>query len=259
MPSVVTLTTDFGLQDSYVAEIKAVLLSQVPSVNLVDITHEIPPYNVEAGAFQLLRSYRWFPPSAFHLAVVDPGVGTNRRCLFVRTAHGTFIGPDNGVLLWAIRDAEKASGKKAQGFEIPVREAVRPTFYGRDVFAPFLALHLRGKKSRLLKLNHFVGDEFPEARMFSDRWEGKILYVDHFGNLVTSIPSDKTGPCDAKVKKHRLSMQPNYLSIGDRQAALIAGSHGFWEIAAKKSSAQKLLKVEVGEKVSLFPTKLSKS
>src|SRR5689334_17338345 len=103
MPNLVTLMTDFGLKDSYVAEVKGVILSQVPSATIVDITHEVPPYQITAGAFQLLRSYRWFPASAYHLCVVDPGVGTDRRCLFVRTAYGSFIGPDNGVLMWAVR------------------------------------------------------------------------------------------------------------------------------------------------------------
>lgn len=250
----VTLMTDFGLKDSYVAEVKAVLLSQVPNLTIVDLTHEIPAFNISAGAFQLFRSYSYFPATAFHLAVVDPGVGTERKCLFIRTSLGSFIGPDNGLLNWAVEDAEKRCGRKSQIFEIPIRSAVRPTFYGRDVFAPFLATHLRGKKARLLRLNEVAGESFPEAELQGTMWEGTILCEDHFGNLVTSVSFEKSGPCEARIGKTRLTAAPNYLSIPNKRCALIQGSHGFWEIAAKKERAATLLKLKVGDSIHLFPS-----
>lgn len=257
--ALVTFTSDFGLKDSYVAEVKAVLLSQVPSLTIVDVSHEVPAHNIEAGAFQVFRSYRWFPPSAFHLVVVDPGVGTERKCLFVRTSHGTFIGPDNGVLLWAIEDAEKNGKKKAQVFEIPVRQAVRPTFYGRDVFAPFLASHLKGRKARLEKMSEIVGESFPEPDLVENHWVAKALYIDHFGNIVTNLPIESARYLELKWKKKKILQSPNYLSIPTGECALVAGSHGFWEIAARETSAQKLLKLSVGDVLHLIPTKIPKN
>ena len=161
MPQLVTLLTDFGTEDSYVAEMKAILFSQLPTLNVVDITHHIPPFDIERGAFQLLRSYGWFPAPTYHLAVVDPGVGSQRKCLYISTAHGHFIGPDNGVLLWAVRDAERRKKKPALIYEIPVPPETLPTFNGRDVLAPFLANLLRGKKMRLRRLEQMAGREFP--------------------------------------------------------------------------------------------------
>lgn len=247
-----TFTSDFGTTDSYVAEVKGVLLSQLPSLTVVDVTHEIPPHDIKNGAFQVLRSYRYFPRDAYHLVVVDPGVGTDRKCLFVRTNHGTFIGPDNGVLLWAVQDAEKRGGKKASIFEIPVRQAVRPTFYGRDVFAPFLTSHLRGKKARLLRLDAMLGKPFPEAEVDGEDWKGTLLYIDHFGNCVTNVPIENTAGVEMKFKRKKITQSPNYQSIPKGECALVAGSHGFWEIAAKETSAQKLLKLSVGDTIHLL-------
>lgn len=257
--ALVTFTSDFGTRDSYVAEVKGVLLSHIPSLTLVDITHEIPAHAIHTGAFQLYRSYSWFPPSAYHLVIVDPGVGSERKCLFVRTGHGTFIGPDNGVLNWAVQDAEKRSQKQKQIFEIPVRNAVRPTFYGRDVFAPFLASHLKGRKARLQKLSEMAGEPLPEAALFRDHWRGVVLHADHFGNIITNIPIEHTGNVELRWKRRRISQSSHYLSIPPGECALIAGSHGFWEIAAKETSAQKLMKLSVGNPIHLFPTKLPRN
>lgn len=257
--AVVTFTSDFGTKDSYVAEVKAVLLSQVPSVTLVDVTHEIRPFAIESGAFQLFRSYRWFSQAAYHLVVVDPGVGTDRRCLFIRTGHGTFIGPDNGVLRWAVEDAEKRTGKKSAVFEIPVRQAVRPTFYGRDVFAPFLASHLKGRKARLQKVEKIAGTSFPEVELEKDHWRGRVLHIDHFGNIVTNFPLEETSDVELCFKKKKILPSPNYQSIRQGDCALVAGSHGFWEIAARENSAERLLKITIGDTLHLFPTKNAKS
>src|SRR5262245_10443235 len=111
MPQIISFLSDFGLRDSYVAEVKAVLLSGFPGAIVVDITHEVPSFDVEAGAFNLYRAYRHFPKGSWHLAVVDPGVGTERRAIYVE-AHGHhFVGPDNGILRWA-------AGEEA-AYEIP--------------------------------------------------------------------------------------------------------------------------------------------
>jgi len=251
MAHLITLLTDFGTKDSYVAEVKGVILSQVPSATIVDITHDIKPYQIEEAAFNLLRAYACFPAHAHHLVVVDPGVGTNRKCIFVKTGHGSFIGPDNGVLLWAIRDAEKFKKKAALAYEIPVVEKAGSTFHGRDVFAPFLVEHLRGKKQRLRRITTLTGREFPKAAHGVGKISGEILYEDHFGNTVTNIPVGKA-PVRANIGRYQVHTAPNYEAIPASKVALVRGSHGFWEFAAHQESSSKRLRLKKGDPITLF-------
>lgn len=256
MRHLVTLTTDFGTTDSYVAEVKAVLLSADRETQIVDVTHQIPAYDIRAAAFQLLRCYRAFPRGSCHLVVVDPGVGTERKCLYVRTAGHHFIGPDNGVLLWAVRDVEEREGTPAECFEIPVPPGTQPTFHGRDVFAPFAARVLRGElPARLTRLSALAGEPFPHARETREGVVAEVLAVDHFGNVVTSAPYVGDREREARVTGHRGSIRtaPNYGSIPKGQAALIRGSHGFWEISMQNASAARKLKLTAGKKVLLRP------
>jgi S-adenosyl-L-methionine hydrolase (adenosine-forming) len=250
MAQIITLLTDFGTRDSYVAEMKGVLLSQLPSATLVDITHDIRPYQIEEAAFNLLRTYAWFPASTFHLVVVDPGVGSNRKCLFVKTAHGNFVGPDNGVLLWAIRDSEKYKKKAAVAYEIPVSERAAPTFHGRDVFAPFICEYLRGKKQRLKRVSTLEGREFPLPAHGVGKISGEVLYEDQFGNTVTNIPTGKSN-VRAIFGKYQVDTAPNYDSIAPGKVALLRGSHGFWEFAGSQDSAAKQLRLKKGDAITL--------
>lgn len=252
---VVTLLTDFGLEDPYVAEVKAVLLASGKNIQLIDLCHDIAPYDIEWGAFQLMRSYRFFPKSTYHLAVVDPGVGGERRCLYVETSHYRFVGPDNGLLLWAVRDCEKREGKRAKVFEIPVPEGTAPTFHGRDIFAPFIVQGWRARGQRLTPIEGMKGREFPGFRELDGRKIGEILGFDHFGNAVTSIAVDKQLKVEAQVghRSERMTSVSAYKAIEDNKAAVIAGSHGFWEIAAKEDSALELLELKQGEQVTVFP------
>lgn len=257
MARLITFLSDFGLQDSYVAEVKAVLLSKLPNVPVVDISHQVPSYNIEWAGFQLRRSYRYFPKGTVHLVVVDPGVGTNRRSLYVKTKHYEFVGPDNGVLAWAAHDCEKNDKKKADIFEIPVPKSAGPTFHGRDVFAPFVT-HLLGKRMPALKkLKSMEGREFPEANKAQGRWVGEILGWDQFGNLVTSIPFEKCHHGEARVAGLRDTIPecPNYMGIEEGKVGLIRGSHGFWEISCRMGSAADLLRVKPGDTVTVFPAK----
>src|SRR6476620_11272589 len=131
---IITLLTDFGTTDAYVAEMKAVLLGAVPEATLVDLTHAVPPGDIRAGAYLLGRSWHRFPAGTVHLSVVDPGVGTTRAALALR-AHGHwFVGPDNGLFTPVLRDAE------VEAVVLPVPAEASPTFHGRDLFAPAAAV-----------------------------------------------------------------------------------------------------------------------
>jgi len=252
---IVTLTTDFGTHDSYVAEVKAVLLAKHPDLTLVDITHEVPPYDVEAGAFQLLRSHLWFPPSTYHLAVVDPGVGTDRKPIYVQTRDFHFVGPDNGLLLWAVRACERRDGVAARWFEIPRAPGMKATFHGRDLFAPFVAMHLERPDSSFPELTEVEGREFPRHVIYEGAWIGQVVHIDRYGNLITSISLSDFENASAEVASlnGRIASVRSYLDIEQGTVGLIRGSHGYWEIAARMGSAAKLLGVKKGERVTVYP------
>lgn len=237
---VVTFLSDFGLRDPYVAEVKAVLLAARKPLTIVDLCHDNPAFDIEWGAFQLLRAYRHFPPGTIHLAVVDPGVGTERRAVYIKTKHFGFVGPDNGILKWAAEDAAVREGTDPSYFDIPVPAGTAPTFHGRDVFAPFIGKLLRGKRQRLRRLSGIVGESFPQ--------EARILLFDVYGNAVTSIPAPQ-GNISIEVKGRALHLYKNYQTIPNEECGVIRGSHGFLEIACRESSAKDRLGLRVGEPV----------
>jgi len=252
----VTFLSDFGLMDPYVAEVKAVLLGAGDTVQILDLTHEVAPFTVNWGAFQLLRSYKYFPKGTVHLAVVDPGVGSPRKALWVKTRDYQFVGPDNGLLRWAVEECEKREKKKAVISEILVGKEVGPTFHARDVFAPFIVSLLRGKKAKTKPLKAMQGKSLPTPTKQGDKWVGEILGQDRFGNLVTSLPFDGKTNFQGRLAGSRegIPVVTNYLQIEKGRIAIIPGSHGFWEIAARHESAAKILHCHAGDPVTLVGT-----
>lgn len=250
-PSLVTLLTDFGIEDSYVAEVKGVILSALPSAQVVDITHAIPPFDTRWGAFQLLRAYDRFPAGTIHLAVVDPGVGGARKCIYGRTGRFHFVGPDNGLLYWAVDTCRKQDKRAAEWFEIPVDKKAAHTFHGRDVFAPFVAKLLWGEAPRLKRLRKVVGESFPICRRLAGKVWGEIIGADRFGNAVTTIPFTERGELEIPRLDKRLKAVPSYDKIPGGELAIIRGSHGFWEIAMNQASAWERLKFERAERVAI--------
>ena len=192
VPPLVTLTTDFGLRDAYVAAMKGVILSICPEARLVDVSHEVAPQDVMEAAFVLRQAVPYFPPEAVHLVVVDPGVGTARRPVALRHGGHRFVGPDNGLFALLL---DGAAPETLVGLDRPAfwrTEAPSTTFHGRDVFAP-VAAHLAAGR-RLAE----VGT--PAAALESLHWalpiadaqglRGWVVHVDHFGNGITNIPRD---------------------------------------------------------------------
>ena len=268
----ITLLTDFGTRDSYVAEMKAVILRLDPRATIVDITHEVAPQAVAEGEVVLGRALRVFAPDAVHVGVVDPGVGTDRRALLLVTPDGRFLAPDNGLLTYAVRDAPEyeeaiASVEFLQTAAMPVpagcaayrlsnealwRKPVSDTFHGRDVFAP-VAAHLS-----LGLPPQDVGEpvaslaclSIPHPRRRGDEIAGHVVHVDRFGNLVTTIGCDALAERDAEVvvRGHSIrGISRSYAEGGELLA--IIGSGGSLEIAARDGSAARMLGVGVGEPV----------
>jgi S-adenosylmethionine hydrolase len=245
---IITLLTDFGLNDSYVAEVKGALLSAAPTAALVDVSHAISPGDVRAGAYLLGRVWHRFPPGTIHLAVVDPGVGTARAALAL-AAHGHFfVGPDNGLLTRVLREAE------VQIVALPTPDSAAPTFHGRDVFAPAAAALAAGAPLTQ------VGEPFtgmPERLVYTEpHYEGKsvvgqVVYVDRFGTLVTNLTTELVPPY-AVVEIEGLEVGPLRRTFGDvPTGGLVAylGSGGEIEIAVRDGSAARRLGMGVGGRI----------
>jgi hypothetical protein len=185
---IITLTTDFGTKDWFVGTMKGVILGIAPRATIVDLTHEIPAGDIRAGAFALAAGYRFFPEGTVHVAVIDPGVGGARKAIGVQTANYLFVGPDNGVLSWALAKEKIKSVRRLENSDYFL-QPISQTFHGRDIFAP-VAAHLScGTLIRKFgpAQDDFVRLRWPQSRMRRNRIEGEVVFVDRFGNAITNI------------------------------------------------------------------------
>jgi S-adenosylmethionine hydrolase len=246
----ITLTTDFGTGDWFVGTMKGVVLNLAPRTTVVDLTHDVAPGDIRAGAFALAASHAFFPRGTIHLAVVDPGVGSRRQAIAVRTSNYFFVGPDNGVLSWSLAK-EKIKAIHAlenQNFFLP---QVSSTFHGRDVFAPVAARLSRGLPIHKLgpRLTDFVRLEWPQPRRSRRHIEGEILYIDRFGNAITNVSSDILNGLDGEpailLKGRRLRISAFYQAVPPGRPVGVIGSSGFLEIAVNGGSAAKVLGLRV--------------
>ncbi len=247
--AIVTLLTDFGLADYYVAAVKGVVLSEAPGVTLVDVSHEVPPGAIATASFLLAAAAPSFPPGTVHLAVVDPGVGSARRLLAV-TAHGQrFLAPDNGLLTPWLAQGEVVAVERPD----LVRPSPGQTFHGRDRFAPLAAFLARG--GTVGELGARVSDAVrlaqppPERR--SGELLGRVVHVDRYGNLVTDLPSAwLVGSFVAEAGGRRIeTLASHYAALPAGQPGLVPGSLATLEISVRGQSAAALLAVGVGAPV----------
>ena len=201
-PLIVTFTTDFGLSDSYVAEMKAAVWAENPDCKLIDVTHLIPPQDVQAGSIVLERVIATFPPRSIHVAVVDPGVGTRRRLLAVKINHQRVICPDNGLITWPWRMHEKA-----KAYEITWRpKHSSATFHGRDIFAPVAAMIAGGRSIKSLA-KRFDDPVLLDLKPATSK-RGKVIYIDRFGNAITNFVGSAGGATVRAAKRHSASIEP---------------------------------------------------
>lgn len=256
-PRIVTLTTDFGLEDWFVGTLKAVLLGRCPNLHIVDLTHATPPGDIPAGAFALRMACGYFPPGSIHVAVVDPGVGSSRPALAARTPDATFVGPDNGLLSWALAGAARVEVRRLENPDFWLTP-VSATFHGRDVFAP-VAAHLAagGAFARIGPVvTDWVRLPWPEPRRLSTGWEGEVVYVDRFGNAITNLPASlaaaepRTG-LRVLAGERSLPVGTCYQSVAPGEAVAVAGSTGLIELAVRDGSASGTLGVRRGDQVAL--------
>ncbi|HUK81543.1 MAG TPA: SAM-dependent chlorinase/fluorinase, partial [Verrucomicrobiae bacterium] len=187
---IIALTTDFGSSDWFVGSMKGVILGINPQVTIVDLTHEIPAGDIRAGAFALAASYKCFPRLTVHCAVVDPGVGSERAPIAVKSADYFFVGPDNGVLSYALAQEKVREVRRLDNDEY-FRKPVSHTFHGRDIFAPAAAHLSNGVPMNSLgsEVNEFVRVAWPQVNIDGGVTHGQVIYIDRFGNCITNISS----------------------------------------------------------------------
>lgn len=258
---VITLLTDFGLADFFVGAMKGVILSIYREAVIVDLTHLIPPQDIYAAALTLADCYATFPEGTIHVAVVDPGVGSERRAVLIETARYFFIGPDNGLFTLVVEheSLQRAIQITAERF---FRHPVSRTFHGRDVFAPVAAWLARGvppsefgpEVSDLMRL------PIPRVeRLDEKRWRGQVIHVDRFGNLITNVTA-RDIPLEALrqggrllVNGHEVSaLRTHYHEAAPGELFALVGSTGRVEIAVREGSAATALGVGRGATVEIL-------
>lgn len=255
--SIVTLTSDFGLRDYYVGAMKGVLLRTTPNVRIVDICHDITRQDIESGAFVLEHAAREFPPSTIHCAIVDPGVGTARRALAFASRDHLWIGPDNGLLHFALRDTSgpvyAIDPARLNNYRLSA------TFHGRDVFAPAAAQLASGRN--LSDIGEPISDpqHLPSTPLQhrADGVEGRVIHVDHFGNLVTNIPRSSIAIFGEKLHVYVGAstcindLKRTYTDVDPGQLLALIGSADLVEISVNKGSAELRLDAGCGTSVRI--------
>lgn len=280
MSKIVTLLTDFGVEDPYVGMMKGVIYAINATVQLVDLSHSVQPQQIQQGAFLLFNSYRYFPASTVHLAVVDPGVGTERRAVAVQISEvGTFVGPDNGLFSY-ILEAELARGTDIMAVELlnSTYQLPQPsaTFHGRDIFAPAAAYLSKGVPltelgpvipyEQLVRFETKIPEWQPKKAGQLLEADGQIVHIDHFGNLITNLPAplfetltlQQKRKLQVKCKYSRNLITLHGLNRTYAEKAPtrnwfklinLISSGGYLEIACANGNAKQLLQAEIGDKV----------
>ncbi len=257
--AIVTFATDFGLADGWVAAMKGVILGLAPDAVLVDISHAVPPQDIRTGAFVLGATYRAFPPGTIHVAVVDPGVGTERRPLAIEADGHRFVGPDNGLFTFPLRRAADAGVPAVVVvLDRPAyhRPAVSATFHARDIFAP-VAGHLAAG-APLAEVGSPAGSRAPVLlRMASAGRRGEILHVDRFGNLITSLELP-AGPGTVRLPgagpaAAALPLVRTFSDVPPGEAAALVGSAGLVEVVVNQGSAAVHFNARRGDPVEFVP------
>lgn len=254
----ITLMTDFGLKDHFVGAMKGIIAGIAPRARVIDITHEIEPFQIAQARYLLSQTYPYFPPRTIHVAVVDPGVGGERRPLLVEAAGQYFIGPDNGIFTDVLA-LPKARARELSNRKL-WRAAISSTFHGRDIFAP-AAAHLAAgvtpaRAGKLIRDPRLAENRVP-LRTGKRFWTGEVIHIDRFGNLITNlVPLDmpELGPRRTVLKigyEVIDGIAPSYSAVAPGTVVAVVGSGGTIEIAVNQGHAARKLGVGIGSPVEL--------
>jgi len=257
-PSIITLTTDYGDRSAYVAVLKGVILSINPDARIHDLSHRIRPQCLRHASYFLGTALPYFPVGTIHVAVVDPGVGTERRAIYVEAGGQKLIGPDNGMFTGVYRHFGGLTVARALTNPRFWRTPVSDTFHGRDIFAPVAAhLSLGVDPSELGPLlSEPVELPTCSAVTFGGRWQGEVQFVDDFGNLITNIPASKVRSLPVRASfggeaAHTIRWARTYADATPGELICLFSSDGFFEVAEVNGSAARRLGVEAGACVKI--------
>jgi S-adenosylmethionine hydrolase len=243
----IVLLTDFGGAGPYPAAMKGVILGIHARATIVDLTHEVPPQDVRAAAFVLAAAHGYFPRGTIFVCVVDPGIGTSRRIVFVEAGGRRFLAPDNGLLTLVLREHPTARARLVSNRRLFLPQ-VSATFHGRDVFAPVAARLARGLPPAKLGPPVRAIERFPvsEPVRRGASLRGEILYVDPFGNAITNLRDEPV--CEIRIGRRRIArVVRTYADLAEGEIGLLRGSSGYFEIVLRNGSAAKKLGVAVGQ------------
>jgi S-adenosylmethionine hydrolase len=254
----ITLTTDFGTRDGFVAQMKGVILGINPRARLIDVTHDLEPFSAREGALVLKGISSHFPSGTIHVAVVDPGVGGKRRGIVLCTKEQMYVGPDNGLFSLVVPESKVCEIREIQNLDY-MRPGRHPTFHGRDIFAP-VAAHLSAGKP-FEEVGPLIHDpmmlSIPPVMENAEGLEGAVIYVDRFGNLTSNIDKAMLNKivgtlCVGNVTIQGLSRY--FGQVPEGEAMALINSFGLLEIAVNQGNAAQVLGIGMGEPVRVFWT-----
>lgn len=248
----IALLSDFGTNDPFVASMKGVLLSKAPGLSIIDITHQVPPQDIQTAAFYLMACMQYMPKNTLFMTVVDPTVGTGRGIVWARTENYQFLSPDNGLISW-VEQKEKVREARFLSNSGLFMQNISSTFHGRDIMAPVAAAIAKGLPEKK------IGPLFPEYRRFpfpqpqkaGNRVTGQVIAIDHFGNVITNIRRDCLSAravfniSDRMIKGLKLT----YASVPEGEALAVIGSFGFLEFSVRNGSFARAFEVKIGSPV----------
>jgi hypothetical protein len=253
----ITLTSDFGLKDPYVAEMKGVILTINPKATIIDLTHCVEKFDIRMGAFVLASAAPYFPKDTIHLAVIDPDVGTERRAILIQTKRSFFVGPDNGVLMLAAQNQGIEHFYELSNPKFMLSK-VSSTFHGRDVFAPAAAHLDKGIKPSEFgpEIAKAAVPKFASIERRNSSLIGEVWHIDDFGNIITNI-SQKDLPKKRVVNVKlpgvllNISFGKTYAQAKPHEPLALIGSHGFLEIALNQGNAAEKFHAKAGDKIEV--------
>ncbi len=240
---IITFLSDFEERDWFVGAVKGEILKINKHVSIVDITHKLVAHDIHSAAFVLKSVYKNFPRGTIHLVVVDPGVGSERKPIIVESDGYFFVGPDNGVFSYIYN-------KDSKVYAIKEKKAVGSTFHARDIFGPAAAQLSKGRRPTSLgnRLINYLKFEFPKIKKKNRRIYGEVIYIDHFGNLITNIPNEIK-----IVKFHmankRIVVKKCYGEGSMGKLIAVQGGCGYYEIASNRGNARKIARAHIGMNV----------
>jgi S-adenosylmethionine hydrolase len=259
---IITLLTDYGIKDSYVAEMKGAILRILPEATLVDVSHDVGNYSVDEGAFHMARTAPYYPEGTVHVGVVDPGVGSSRKGIFIKAKGAWLVGPDNGLLAPA---AERLGVEKV--YEIAHRKhlpgKISDVFDGRDTFGPTGALLAKGVDPEEIgpEIDEYIRLPMYEPRITGDGVEATIIHVDGFGNLVTNVTyevleqmgvtGDTRFEVEVSGKKISLPYVKRFSAVETGEPLILVAGGGYMEFAVNQGNAQEQLGLGKGEKARI--------